>query len=181
MLRITTGSAKNKKLKVPTSTEVKPVQEVVKLAIFAILTPQKVENAECLDVFAGSGNLGIEALSRGARSCDFVDQFKSVTDVIAHNLKDCNLEEKANIFTEDSVKFVANTERTYDIIFVDPPYNDLKHRFLMKNLDEILNSDGFIAFTYSQELDMEKQIEDTGLKIITQRKYGKTILSMLSH
>ena len=85
MLRITSGTAKNKKIRVPKIQEFQAVQEVAKLAIFSMLG-EKVVDATCLDLFAGSGNMGIEALSRGAKWCDFVDKNRKSTDVIKENL-----------------------------------------------------------------------------------------------
>jgi 16S rRNA (guanine(966)-N(2))-methyltransferase RsmD len=177
-IRVTTGSAKNKRLKAPNIPDFRAVQEVAKLSLFSILG-DKVIDSVCLDLFAGSGNLGIEALSRGAKSCDFVDEDHDAIRVINENLTNCNLVENATVTKNSSVKFVANTTNKYDLIFVDPFYDDISHIFLMKNLEEILNENGTICFFHGNELDMGDLIKDTGLQIIDKRRYGKSVLSLL--
>jgi len=178
MLRITSGTAKNKRLKVPEIQGIRPVQEIVKLAIFSIIG-EKVDDARCLDLFAGSGNLGLEALSRGALWCDLVDEQWNARMSIQENIKNCGFEEKAEAHMSDAVKFVANTSDKYDIIFVDPFYEDSAHKFLVKNLGEILEKDGLIFFLHGEKLDIENLLQDSNLKIDDQRKYGKTRMSIL--
>jgi 16S rRNA (guanine966-N2)-methyltransferase len=180
MIRVTTGKAKNKRLTVPEVPGIRAVQEVVKLAIFAILG-EKVENSRCLDIYAGSGNLGIEALSRGAAWCDFVDENWDAKQAIIGNIENCGFLEQAEVHHSDSVKYAANTSEKYDLIFSDPFYEDTSHIFLMKNLEEILNKEGRIIFLHGKNLDMNKIIKDTKLEIETERRYGSTILTILKH
>ena len=180
MIRITTGTAKNKKLKVPYVEGIRSVQEVSKLAIFAILE-EKVLGANCLDLYAGSGNLGIEALSRGAKWCDFVDEHPKAVQAVLDNLKNCGFEDKAEVIRKDAIKYVANTEKKYDLIFVDPFYDNTSHIFLFENLEEILNPDGSIIFLHGLDFDLEKNISKTKLQLVTQRKFGKSLFSVLGH
>jgi 16S rRNA (guanine966-N2)-methyltransferase len=180
MPRITSGNAKNKQIKVPKIDNIRVVQDIVKLALFSIITNEKLQNTRCLDLFAGSGSFGLEALSRGAGWCDFVDESRKATEIIQKNLEDTRLTDKADVITTDSTKYAANTEFKYDLIFVDPFYHDIKHRFLLKNLEEIINDDGLIAFTHGENLKIEEQIEETGLHLLTQRRFGKSFLSILS-
>jgi 16S rRNA (guanine966-N2)-methyltransferase len=177
-LRITTGKAKNKKLKAPKIRNFRAVQEVAKQSLFSTLG-EKVVDAVCLDLFAGSGNLGIEALSRGATWCDFVDEHKAAVNVIRENLKNCALEDNATDYREDAVKYAANTDKKYDLIFVDPFYEDTSHVFLMKNLEEILNEKGIIAFFHGKNLNMEKLTLDTNLEIIDERRFGNSYFTVL--
>jgi 16S rRNA (guanine(966)-N(2))-methyltransferase RsmD len=177
-IRITTGTAKNKKIKAPEIPDFRAVQEVAKSSLFSILG-DKVIGAYCLDMFAGSGNLGIEALSRGAKSCDFVDESYEAIKTINENLLYCGLENKGEVMKSNSVKYAANTEKKYNIIFVDPFYHDIAHVFLMKNLEEILEKNGVICFFHGKELDMRSLIKDTGLQLMDQRKYGKSFLSLI--
>lgn len=178
MIRITTGTAKNKKLKVPNIDGIRSVQEVSKMAIFSILG-EKVSGTNCLDLYAGSGNLGIEALSRGAKWCDFVDEHPKAIKVIEENLKNCDFTEKSEVIRKDAIKYSANTEKKYDLIFVDPFYENTSHIFLFENLEEILNESGFIIFLHGLELDLEKNISKTQLKLVTQRKFGRSMFSIL--
>lgn len=179
MLRITSGTAKNKKIIVPEVEGIRPVQEIVKLAIFSILG-DRVEEARVLDLFAGSGNLGLEALSRGAAWCDFVDSQWIAKQVIMKNIKNMGFDDRSEVHLSESVKFVGNTSNKYDVIFVDPFYEDLSQKFLVKNLEEVLNPDGTVIFLHGEKLDMNKLIDDTKLEILSERKFGKSFLTVLS-
>jgi 16S rRNA (guanine(966)-N(2))-methyltransferase RsmD len=164
-LRITSGTAKNKNILAPDIPNFKAVQEVVKLAIFSILG-DKVNEAVCLDLYAGSGNMGLEALSRGASWCDFVDENWESKQAVLKNIKNMGFEEKAEFHFSDTVKYVGNTSKKYDIIFADPFYETISHKFLVKSLGEILNKDGIIFFMHGDNLKMDKMAEGTELKII---------------
>ena len=178
-IRITTGSAKNKKLKAPGIPDFRAVQEVAKMSLFSILG-DRVMGAVCLDLFAGSGNLGVEALSRGAKWCDFVDEHYESIKVIRENIINCGFVEKAEVIKSEAVKYAANTENRYDIIFVDPFYADTSHVFLTKNLTEILNVKGIIVFFHGENLEISSLIKDTQLIVIDERKFGKSIFTLLS-
>ena len=178
MLRITTGKAKNRKLKVPKIKGYRGVQEISKMSLFSILG-EKVQNSVCLDLFAGSGNLGIEALSRGAGWCDFVDENPASISAINENLAKCGFESNFEVIRQDAVKFAANTMRNYDIIFADPFYKDTSHRFLVKNMEMILKDNGIICFFHGENLDIESLINGTNLQIIDKRQFGFSIFSLL--
>lgn len=178
-LRISSGIAKNKKLKAPKIPGFRAVQEVAKSAAFSIIEQDSVTDANCLDLYTGSGNMGIEALSRGAAWCDFVDKTPQSERVVGENLKNCGFAEKGAFYQVDAVKYAAETPNKYNLIFVDPFYTDTSHRFLLKNLAEILETDGWVVFTHGKDLDMQSAIEGSGLSIYTQRKYGASFLSVL--
>jgi 16S rRNA (guanine(966)-N(2))-methyltransferase RsmD len=178
MPRVTTGSVKNRKLQVPDVPNIRVAQDVLKLALFSIIG-ERVVDAECLDLFAGSGSLGIEALSRGAKFCIFVDENKKATETIERNIKVCKFGGVSEVKKTNAIKYAANTTGTYDLIFVDPFYDDLKQKFLFQNLEEIINEDGIIAFSHGKNLDIEEQILNTNLKIITQRRFGRAYLTIL--
>lgn len=180
MIRITTGTAKNKKLQVPNIESIRAVQEIAKLAIFAILE-NRIINAECLDLYAGSGNLGLEALSRGAKHCDFVERHPVAIKAIENNVNSCSFQDKATITRKDAIKFVANTEKSYDVIFADPFYDDTSHIFLMENLEEILKPEGTLVFLHGENLDIVKNLKNTQLKIETQRNFGKGFFTFITH
>ncbi len=178
-LRITSGTAKNKRLKVPNFENFRAVQEIAKLAIFSILA-EKVIDARCLDLFAGSGNLGLEALSRGASWCDFIDEHYDSIAAIRANIEFCGFNDKAADFRQEAVKFVGNTNNKYDIVFLDPFYEDISHVFLMENLEQVLNDEGIIVFLHGANLDMEKTLKKTALKEIDVRKFGASIVSFIN-
>ena len=178
MIRVTSGIVKNKKLEIPEILSIRVVQDIVKLALFSIIG-DKINDADCLDLFAGSGNLGIEALSRGAKWCDFVDENYLAKETIEKNLFTCGFTDRAEVFLKDALKYVTKTQKNYDIVFLDPFYENISHRFLMKNIGVILKANGVIAFTHGQNLDMSKLIEGTNLVIETQRKFGASVLTIL--
>lgn len=180
MLRITTGKLKNKQLNTPNIEGYRGVQEVAKQAIFSILI-DKMEDSNCLDLFAGSGNIGIEAISRGASSCDFVDEHPLSVRAITENIQKCGIEEQTEVTRSNAVKFAANTEKKYDIIFLDPFYEDTNHVFLMKNLEDILNPEGTIVFFHGEQLDINKVIKDTNLKVWDERRFGKSYFTILNN
>ena len=181
MIRITSGIAKGKKLQLPNNKKVTAVKEVVKLAIFSIIG-DKMADVTCLDLFASSGNLGIEALSRGASFCDFIDESKYSIETIEKNLKNCGLTDRANPIWDDVLKFLANAESMYDIIFADPYYTETNHRHLIKLAMERLNPNGLFFLLSSAgiaSIELPKELIDS-VQVET-RKYGKTLLTLITH
>ena len=179
-IRVSSGVAKNIQLSIPSNPEYKGVQEVAKQALFNIIGDDIV-GTDCLDLYAGSGAIGIEALSRGAEYCDFVDEDKNAVKTINDNLSKTGFIEKATVFRDHAVKYVVNTPEKYDYIFIDPYYKDTSHVYLFKNLEEILNPSGIIAFFHGKELNLEETLKDSQLSVTTQRKFGKTYLTLISH
>ena len=177
-IRVITGTAKNKRLKAPRIEGFRAVQGVAKASLFSILG-EKIEDSVCLDLFSGSGNLGIEALSRGAGHCTFIDEEPRAIKTIEENLRNCNLLEKSEIVRKNAVKFAGDAPRNYDVIFLDPFYEDTSHKFLMQNLESILEEDGTIIFFHGKRLDLEKTLENTNLKLIDQRRFGKSYFSLI--
>lgn len=178
-IRITTGIAKNKKLKAPKIEGFRAVQEVAKSSVFSILG-EKVLGAVCLDLFSGSGNMGLEALSRGAEWCDFVDENFFSCEAIRENIVNCGFVEKSEIERKEAVKFVVNAPKNYDIIFLDPFYEDLSQKHLVSNLENILNENGVVVFFHGENLDLAGLTEGTRLNIMEKRKFGKSIFTILS-
>lgn len=179
MLRVTSGIAKGKKLKTPNLPEFRAVQDKAKLAIFSILG-DKVVDAKCLDLYAGSGSLGIEALSRGGQWCDFVDETRTAELTIKDNLVETGFSEKAEIFKQDAVKFVGNAFEKYDIVFADPFYKDTHFRFLLQNVEEILNEKGVVVFSHGEDTDIEDALTNTkNLEIYDQKRYGSAFITVL--
>ncbi|HLB51951.1 16S rRNA (guanine(966)-N(2))-methyltransferase RsmD [candidate division WWE3 bacterium RIFCSPHIGHO2_12_FULL_38_15] len=183
-IRVTSGTAKNTKLNTPQTEGFRAVQDIVKQSVFSILG-DKVKDAVCLDLYAGSGSLGIEALSRGAKWCDFVDKDYDAKRVILENLAKCKFEGNYEVFMKSAVKFVekaAGTDRLakYDLVFLDPFYENTYHKHLIKLSENILNRGGLIIFMHGENLDMKKLLADTKIKIITQRKFGKSYFDILS-
>jgi 16S rRNA (guanine966-N2)-methyltransferase len=118
-MRIIAGTAGRIAIKVP-SAVARPTTDFVRQAIFSILG-EKVNNARVLDLFAGSGALGLEALSRGAKSCTFVDEHRQAVNIIAENLTKARLT-GGHAVKAEVVSYLKRDAGTYDLIFVDPPY-----------------------------------------------------------
>ncbi len=185
-LRITSGEYKNKKLKVPKSAS--PVRERVKLAIFSIID-DKVTEADCIDICAGSGNLGLEALSRGAARCTFIEEDYEAVSFIKENIKSVlSLETNPNKFNEtdkavliksDMVRHIANDSRNYDIVFWDPPYDvPVKHAF--KYIHDLLKKGGILVYLHATDSKINIPEINPVLKITDSRKYGVTTVDFIA-
>lgn len=121
-MRVITGTARGRKLEAPQGLETRPTSDMTKEAMFSIIQFE-VEGAAVLDLFAGSGQLGIEALSRGARSAVFIDASREAHAVILDNLTKTELKERARVSMTDAASFLKTSRDEFDIAFLDPPYN----------------------------------------------------------
>ena len=119
-MRVITGTARGRRLKELQGMETRPTTDKVKESIFSIIQFD-IEGRRVLDLFAGTGQLGIEALSRGARECVFVDQRKDAVTLIRENLALCQLDHLAHVRQGDGLAYLKSGEK-FDIIFLDPPY-----------------------------------------------------------
>jgi 16S rRNA (guanine966-N2)-methyltransferase len=171
-MRIITGIAGGRTIKVP--KDIRPTQEAVRSAIFSILG-EAVLKAKCLDLFAGSGAYGLEALSRGAKYCDFVEMLRDNVEIIKENTNLLNFQEISEVIQKEGIKYIGNTENTYDLIFVDPPYEKTEVKYLLDQCGQSLNQDGVIIYEHAKETKIPANIE--GIKLLDQRSYGGTSVS----
>ena len=143
-MRVISGSVRGRKLKEPTGDHIRPTSGKVKESIFNIIQFD-IEGRRVLDLFAGTGQLGIEALSRGAKSAVFIDSYTNSIKLIKENLKICGFTEKADVFSGDALRYLENKEK-FDIIFIDPPYDTgLSGKVLLKIVEfDKLNINGII-------------------------------------
>ena len=133
-MRVISGSAKGRPLKAVPGMGTRPTTDKVKEALFSMIGPY-FDGGEALDLFAGSGGLGIEALSRGMERAVFVDSDRKAVDTVRDNAKAAKVEAAAEIYRNDAMsalKVLAKRERTFDLVFLDPPYR-------MKNVPEYLS------------------------------------------
>lgn len=121
-MRVITGSARGMSLRTLEGDNVRPTTDKVKEAVFSIIQFE-IEGRRILDLFAGSGQLGIEALSRGAESAVFVDADKNAVRIVKENLAKTKLDFKATVAQTDSLAFLSMTDRIFDIAFLDPPFS----------------------------------------------------------
>ena len=122
-MRVITGSARGRKLKTLEGGDiVRPTTDRVKEAMFSIMQFD-LPDAAVLDLFAGSGQLGIEALSRGAKRCIFVDKNSDAFETVRENLASTKLADRATVLNADSETYIRNSKNKFDIVILDPPYN----------------------------------------------------------
>lgn len=134
MIRIISGIYKGRRLKLVPSPSVRPMQDKVKGALFSIIG-DRLPGSVCLDGFAGTGSIGLEALSRGAERCVFVDEFYPAIKVIKQNVAKCEAEEKSVVLHREFNRAVIDLAKEgvrFDIIFLDPPYRLLEERNPLK-------------------------------------------------
>lgn len=122
-MRVITGSARGRKLAALEGNDVRPTTDMVKEAIFSIIQFD-IEGAVVLDLFSGSGQLGIEALSRGAKYCRFVDKSQASAQVTRQNIETCGFVKDSAVTLADSIDFAREVRMTFDIAFLDPPYGN---------------------------------------------------------
>lgn len=142
-MRVISGVAKGKKLKTLEGVSVRPTTDKIKESIFNIVQFDLC-NSTFLDLFSGSGQIGIEALSRGAQKTFFVDKDRHAISVIKENLKSTNLLEKAQIINSDAVSFLKKTDETFDIAFLDPPYKTGVLQKALEYIGRVMSDNGII-------------------------------------
>jgi len=179
ILRVISGEAKGHKLKTPKGNSTRPTSDKVKGSIFNIIAPI-ISDKEVLDLFAGTGSLGIEALSRGARRAVFVDKSRECHQIIKENLSHTKFTERAEIHVMDvcsALNMLSQKDNKFDIIFLDPPYGKgLVDETLACIADtNVLKQDTLII----AEHDVKDVVPECvgALKNFRQQKYGDTIIS----
>lgn len=151
-LRIIGGEWRGRKLRFPDAPNLRPTPDRVRETIFNWLAPM-IHGARCLDLFAGSGALGLEALSRGAAFTTFVDSHKKVTQALKEHLDLLSANNQAEVLQMDSVKFLKNDAQPYDLIFLDPPY----HLDFMQKVVPLLEDNGWLSDNAMLYLEIEKR------------------------
>lgn len=176
-MRIIAGKAGRIAIKVP-SAVARPTTDFVRQAVFSILG-ERVENAKILDLFAGSGALGLEALSRGATVCTFVDDHRQAISVVQENLTKARLE-GGHVVKSEVALFLKRDAASYDIIFADPPY--WKYHGDKDHVTELLNSslipprlaaDGWFIVEISSR---QKSPESVDFTLVSRREYGSSAI-----
>ena len=169
-MRIIAGSHRGHRIAAPPGRDTRPTSDRVRENAFNLIGP--VDDADVLDLFAGSGALGLEALSRGAGSATFVESDREACRTINANLDKLRLE--ATVLCQDAVRAVAADRSTYDLILCDPPYDYERRDALAPHLARLLAPDGLLV--YQTDARTEPVIE--GLQVRTSRKYGSARLTL---
>ena len=175
LMRVITGIARGKNLKTLEGNDVRPTSQKVKEAVFSAIQFD-IEGRRVLDLFAGSGQLGIEALSRGAESAVFVDNSNASIKIIKQNIENVGLEDKAKVYTADYSSFAAMCRDTFDIVFLDPPYQKGMLLPALKSVLPLMSDYGIIICEYPPEVEMPEDIG--GFGIAKTYRYGKINVSV---
>lgn len=178
-MKVISGKLKGRTLKGYQIEGTRPTMDRVKESVFASIQ-ERIPDSIVLDLFAGSGNLGIEAISNGANKCYFVDFNKECIGVIKDNIKTFQIEEQCTIFKLDyreALKYFKNNNVQFDIIFIDPPYRyHIKNELLKLIMDyQLLSDDGIIIFEYQEQEELDNSIS---LELIRNKKYGDKYISI---
>lgn len=177
-MRVITGEARGRKLITLEGEDVRPTTSKVKEAVFSAIQFD-IQGRIFLDLFAGSGQMGIEALSRGAKSAVFVDNSRKSIDIIRKNLNNAGLYSKAKIFHTDSSSYLDITDENFDIVFLDPPYGT---GILQKVLPKIVEKVKKTAVIIVENPEKEEILQNYGEFMLDRQKhYGKIKISMYRH
>ena len=164
MSSIIAGKYKGYKIKINNLKNVRPTLARVKKSIFQILEP--IENKKILDLYSGTGSIGLEFLSRGASNVTMIERSRKMGSILNKNISHIHLDDNYNVICNDAIKFLKKNTETYDIIFADPPYNTIEFNDLHQRIEPSLANNGIFC------MEMKKKtIIGTTLDI---RVYGNT-------
>ena len=173
-MRVITGTARGKKLITAEGMDVRPTPERVKEALFSAIQFD-IEGRAVLDLFAGSGQLGIEALSRGAEKAVFVDQSPVSIDHINKNLKTTDFTDKAKVIRGDYTAVLLGMTEKFDYVFLDPPYASGFLEKALKLVQKNVKDYGIIICEHPKEQVLPDEVDD--FKIKKQYRYGKVYVT----
>ncbi|MGY0692275.1 16S rRNA (guanine(966)-N(2))-methyltransferase RsmD [Virgibacillus sp. FSP13] len=176
-MRVIAGTMKGRQLKAVPGKSTRPTTDKVKEAVFQSIGPF-FQTGMCLDLFAGSGSLGIEAISRGMEKTVFVDKHPKAIHTIYENLKTLEIEHKAEVFRTDAFRALhaaAKRELHFDLIVCDPPYGKVNYGKFLEKIEELhlLTVDGLIYCEHDVSEVLPADL--TNLTIVKQENYGGTI------
>jgi 16S rRNA (guanine966-N2)-methyltransferase len=173
-VRIIAGSRKGARIFAPKGSDTRPTGDRVREAAFNLIGP--VEGVSVLDLFAGSGAMGLEALSRGAASAVFVESDREACRAIERNLEKLGLT-GATVVCRDAFQALATSTRSYDLVLCDPPYGFADHERLAPYLVSALAPDGLLVY----ETSAREEPDVKGLTPRTSRTYGSARLTLFEH
>lgn len=174
-MRVITGSARGTRLASPLGDSVRPTSDRAKEGIFSAIQFE-VEGARVLDIFCGSGQLGIEALSRGADWAVFVDDSKESSDLTRQNISAANLSDKARVFTQDALSYTSRCKESFDIVFMDPPYSELAlGNKILGKVAELTERGGVIFYETARDANVPESVGN--FKLYKKYNYGKSTIS----
>jgi 16S rRNA (guanine966-N2)-methyltransferase len=178
-MRVIAGEAKGRRLRTTPSTKVRPSTDRLKEALFATVGAE-IQGKAVLDLFAGSGALGIEALSRGAAHVTFVDSYQEAASMIQSNLRATGLEDRGTLVRSTVERFLSSkATRPFDVVFMDPSYATGLPAGLLQTLLErgFVNEDSLVVVEMSSRA--EKGVLPSGYRLVQERRYGDSTLLYL--
>ncbi len=174
-MRVITGTARGRRLLTLEGNDVRPTTDRVKEALFSIVQFE-LEGRRVLDLFAGSGQLGIEALSRGADSCVFVDGSKQAIEVVKQNLAATGLARKASVLHGDALRYLQTSRDCFDLAFLDPPYGTGLLQRALALLPRLMRKTGVIICEAPKGETLPQQVGD--FTLCRSYHYSKVTLSV---
>ena len=178
-MRVISGTARGRKLISLEGKNTRPTLDRVKEALFSIIQFD-INDKNVLDLFAGSGAIGIEAISRGAKKATFCDNSIEAVRIIETNVKNTRCTDKADILNKDyieALEYLANKNEKFDIIYLDPPYRTNYISIAIDKIFELdlLSKDGIIILE-TDDTKIEETLKNSSIQIFDKRKYGRAIL-----
>jgi 16S rRNA (guanine966-N2)-methyltransferase len=172
-VRIISGKFGGRLIEAPDGTTTHPMSERVRGSLFNMLG-ETIKNAEVLDAFAGTGSLGLEALSRGAKHATFIERDRAASDILVKNISKLNANADATVLQMNVATFITkNPEKIYDVIFTDPPYNDMQLSTVSR-LVKILSPSGIMILSYPGRGEV---LPINGIVVVDNRSYGTAALA----
>lgn len=172
-MRVITGSARGRRLVSPDGFDVRPTTDKVKESIFNIIQFY-VSGSAVLDLFAGSGQLGIEAASRGAEKVCFVDSSRKSLETVRTNVDICKFNSVCSIHQSDAFSFLMNTNEKFDIVFLDPPYHKELCNKALGLMENVLRDDSFVIC----ETQNDEQLPEKCGKLICEKVYSYSAIKL---
>ncbi len=161
-MRIITGTGRGYRIETLSGEKTRPTAERVKEGVFSSIQFE-IEGRQVLDLFAGSGQMGLEALSRGAASCVFIDKDPDAIAVIRRNISGVakraeNIQKYSQVFGIDTLSYLANSEDSFDIVFIDPPYLSNLHTAALEAVEPHMNAGGVIICESENDTELAENI-----------------------
>lgn len=177
-MRVITGEAKGRKLKGPPSTATRPMQDKIKEALFSVLESLAPDVVRVLDLYAGTGGIGIEALSRGAEWADFVDQQRAACDVIRWNLAHTGLTDRSTVHQMPVPLYLRRSAAPYDLVILDPPYADpdIAETLAVLGESQLVKSGTIVALGHWPKFD--SAAVPSSLVLLKRRCHGDSCFSV---
>ncbi len=177
-MRVIAGKAKGHRLKVPKRTGTRPATDLVRGAIFSILETMTDDWSRVLDLFSGSGALGIEALSRGAGWVDFVEQNPQCCGIIRQNLEKTKLKEWSHLYCCDVAKALSFLDKEYSIVLMDPPYSNSSIGSLVAQLatSKLVGTNSIVVVTHSPHLALNSTYAP--LNLVKEYRHGDSCIAV---